>query len=148
MTRLEEAHQLLEGVFGELETAITAASDAWERAPASDEWTPRQVAEHIISAMLIYLDFAADALSRAAFEWDSLPYDLATPQIALDGLATVRNHAMSLLKGLKDSDLDLDVPAMGDWPNLPPTVEGCMRYCYGHGRMHAKQIYEALAKPI
>jgi hypothetical protein len=144
MTRVEGACQLLEGVFGEIETEITSASNAWKRAPAPDEWAPKQVAEHVISAMLIYLDFAADALERAAFDWESLPYDLETPQIARKGLDTVRDYASTLLMGLEDTDLDRDVPAMGDWPNLPPTVEGCIGYCHRHGLMHAGQIREAL----
>ena len=146
MTRVEGACQLLESVFDALATEIQAASRFWEQAPAPDEWAPKQVAEHVISAMLVYLDFAADELGRAAFNWDSLPYDLETPEIALKGLDTMRGQARSLLRGLVDADLDLDVPAMGDWPNLPPTVEGCIRYCHGHGRMHARQIREALTK--
>jgi hypothetical protein len=144
MTRVKKASQLLEAVLEELESAITLASESWESSPMPDEWAPKQVADHILSAMLVYLDFAADALGRRAFDWESLPYDLATPQIALDSLDLVRRHARSLFQGISDVDLDSEVTAMGDWPNLPPTVEGCIRYCDGHGRMHARQIREAV----
>jgi hypothetical protein len=144
MSRVTEAKQRLEAVFAELESAIKAADGAWQQAPAPDEWPPRLVAEHIVSAIVIYLDFAADALSHEAFDWQTLPYEFTTVQVAQDGLGVVRRFAMSLLNGANDSALDLEVPAMEDWPNLPNTVEGALGYVQSHGKLHAHQIREAV----
>ncbi|HLF77403.1 MAG TPA: DinB family protein [Dehalococcoidia bacterium] len=142
--RVATALDHLEAVFGELESALKAADEAWERVPAPGEWAPRLVAEHIVSAWVIYLDFAADALGRDAFDWEKLPYEFTTAKVGLDGLSVVRAFANSLLEVAADPDLDLDVPAMEDWPNLPNTVEGALGYVEHHGRMHARQIRDAV----
>jgi hypothetical protein len=131
-------------VFDDLAAAVQAAASVWEEAPAPGEWAPRIVAEHIISAWVIYLDFAADALERPGFDWAALPYEFDSSDVALNAIAVVREFALSLIDGALHPDLDRPVPAMEDWPNLANTVEGAFGYVQNHGAMHVRQIREAV----
>ena len=141
--RVQTALANLDAAFHELRAAIEAASEAWQQAPAPGEWPPRLAAEHILSAAVVYLEFAADELRRPAFDWQSLSYDLPSARDALEALALVSEYAALVFQGLTEEALDIEVPAMGDWPDLPCTVEGALRQVERHTRMHARQIREA-----
>jgi hypothetical protein len=146
MSRANEVWREFQDGVTELRVAIAAASDCWEREPAEHEWPPRIVAEHIIPATVIYLEFAADALRRESFAWSEVPHLFETVGDAEAGLRVVYGWASETFGGLTDAMLDVPVDAMTG-SRLPPTVEGALRRVINHMRQHTQQILDAIPQP-
>ena len=102
-----------------LREALEAAdAGAWEQALAGDEWTPRQVAEHVIGWERFFAGRVADAMQGKAPERPELA--LAKPQDALAALEAAVEDANRVIRYVEDRDL---TKTAGENSSIQATLE-------------------------
>ena len=140
MDRLAEHIALLRSEVAGLDRAFEAASECWQTVPVGDTWSPRIAAEHIVPAIVIYVDFIGDEMGLPPFDWSSLPASLPTAAAGRSGLAQALLWDMSVIDALSEEMLDSYMVAMEDWPAFPTTIGGALRMVANHARQHREQV--------
>jgi hypothetical protein len=128
-----------------LDKAIEAAQERWQVVPEHDTWSPRITAEHIVPAIVIYVDLIGDELGLPPFDWSSLEATFSTAEAARSGLAHALAWDLTVIEKLTDQSLDGYMTAMEDWPDFPSTIGGALQMVARHACQHAEQINEMLA---
>ena len=123
-----------------LRTAIQAVGGKWTDSPGGDEWTPKQVAEHVIGGEVYFANMVSKAMLGKPGEWERK--EIASAAEALerhDAAVAMADRAYKYVE-----DRDLVKPAENVPGTEKQTVEGAMERAAAHLEEHATQL-QALA---
>ena len=123
------------------ETLETLENDKWESSPSSDEWSPRQVAEHAIDAERSFAIRIADAMSGRAPE--KVELSIASSEEALEAFNLAVEDCDKVIRYVEERDLHKAV----DVPESSPlkTIKDNMERIASHSEEHANQITEIVS---
>jgi uncharacterized damage-inducible protein DinB len=141
MSTLEELNNEIRAAREEIKAAIEASASYWERQPPAGEgeeaWSPRQVAEHVVTTESVYTNRLLETAGRASI--DKVEPSYPTPADAVKGLFDYGATLEQKTKDLTEADLARPHERMGN-------VAGFFGFRARHLRAHADQIREA-SKP-
>lgn len=119
-----------------LRAALQAVDGKWTDSPGGDEWSPQQVAQHVIGAEVYFSNLVAKAMLGKPGEWERK--DIGSASEALERLEAAAAIADRAYKYVEDRDLSK--PA----ENVPGTekqnIEGAMERAAAHLEEHATQL--------
>lgn len=142
MASADEYRATIDANRDALRDALIGAGASWDQAPSDsddeEQWSPRQVAEHVIGAERSFASMIAAVTSAEAPQQQEL--SLATVEEAIAALEAAINDANTVLLGLTDDDLAIEARAIA---TFPPSVEGLLQLTVYHLEDHAKQIAAA-----
>ena len=130
----------LRGAIREARAALLEAADpaaaTWEQARGPESsgeegWSPRQAAEHAISADTAFARAIADAVGLDAPPRPTV--ELTTPDVAVTVSADVAKLADAVYEALESTHLEIETRFAGN-------VEGVLRFAAEHLQEHARQI--------
>jgi hypothetical protein len=147
VTSKQDHIDVLTAAASRLAAAIQAAATRWQCVPEFETWSPRVAAEHIIPAVVIYIDLIAGELGRPPYDWSRLDASFEDAPAALRNLDNVRTWALDVLQELPEARFEAYMSAMEDWPGFATTLGGAALMVAGHVRQHAAQIEGMLAHP-
>ena len=140
MPTLDELHAAVRAAREEVRAAIESAGEAWERQPTHGEgeeaWSPRQVAEHIVSTEGIYATRMCVLAGHPGVE--ELSPSFATPRDAAAGLISYGDLLDQKTAAITESDLSIPHDRLTN-------IEGFFHFRVRHLRDHANQIRLATA---
>jgi hypothetical protein len=127
----------------QLQAALHGAHAAWEQTPAAPEggeesWSPRQVAEHLVSAEWLFTDRIAQAGGATAGAHPTV--DAATPAATAAWATRVGASCDDILRQISDGDMEkaFEHPRMGT-----RTVAQMLEILVSHGKDHVDQLRRA-----
>lgn len=123
------------------ETLESLDDDKWDSSPSSDEWSPRQIAEHAVGAERSFATRIADAMSGRAPE--KVELSLNNSQEALEAFNLAVEECDKVIRYVEERDLDKTV----DVPESSPlkTIKDNMERIASHSEEHANQIAETVS---
>ncbi len=144
MATADEYRATIEANRDALRNAMVDAAASWEQPPSEsddeEQWSPRQVAEHVIGGERSFAGMIASVANVEAPERQECTF--GTVEEALAVLEAAIIDANTVLSGLSDDDLAIEARAIGDFP---PSVEGLLQLTAYHLEDHARQIAAASA---
>lgn len=139
MASADEYRATIDANRDALRNALMGAGASWDQAPSEsddeEQWSPRQVAEHVIDSERNFAAMIAAVINAEAPERQEL--SLATVEEAIAELEAAINDANKVLLGLSDDDLAMEARAIGSYPR---SVEGLLQLTAYHLEDHARQI--------
>ena len=147
MASSTELNQEIAEAHAMLGKAIEGTADRWEQRPAGareEEWTPREVVEHVLGGDLSFAGWVARVMLGRAPEVRELT--LASAQDALTVLPTIADPCEKVFSWVEDRDLTKkceEMERLGPNFPLPANLEGVLRLVNGHLRDHAQQLDRA-----
>ncbi len=130
MASADELKREIEAAHGELRRAIEGAGATWEQSPEGEEWSPRQIAEHVVGSALYFTSMVDEILGQPAQQ--RRQFSFASADEALAGLSEAED-ASAVYGRVQDADLEKPAPYMEN-------VAGAMGEAGSHAREHAQQI--------
>jgi len=130
MASADELKREIEAAHGELRLAIEGARGSWEQAPGGEEWSPRQIAEHVVGSAFYFTSMVDEILGQPAQE--RRQFSFASSEEALAALSEAEDAA-AVYGRVQDADLEKPAPYMEN-------VAGAMGEACSHAREHAQQI--------
>ncbi len=138
MPTLEELNRDIRAAREEIKAAIEGAASYWERQPPSGDgeeaWSPRQVAEHVVTTESTYTSRLLQTAGRAGV--DTVEPSYPTPADAIKGIFDYGAELETKTGDLSEADLAKPHERMGD-------VAGIFAFRARHLLAHAQQIREA-----
>lgn len=139
MGQADDLRAELEQQRGAFRSAIEAAADRWDSAPADEEWAPRRIAEHTIGADVRFANRVAQAIQSREIELKTTEFETAAAALAaLDQTAESTARVYRYVE-----DRDLAKAAELNVGRFPATIEGVLQLAAYHFGDHAKQISAA-----
>lgn len=144
MASADECRATIDANRDALRDALMGAGASWDQAPSEsddeEQWSARQVAEHVIGAERSFAGMIAAVTNVEAPERQD--HSFATVEEAIAELEAAINDANKVLLGLSDDDLAIEARAIA---NFPPSVEGLLQLTAYHLEDHSRQIAAASA---
>jgi len=123
------------------ETLENLDNDKWDNSSSSDEWSPRQIAEHAIGAERSFAIRIADAMSGRAPE--KVELSLASSEEALEAFNLAVEDCDRVIRYVEERDLHKAVDASESSPLK--TIKDNMERIASHSEEHANQIAETVS---
>ncbi len=120
-----------------LKAAVAAAADRWESVAEGEEWTPRQVAEHVIGAERAVASMMAAAVGQEAPPPREL--SLASASDATAAFDANSEACRAVFEAITDENLSAAAP-LPDGAPFAKSVEGALTLVAWHYSDHTGQI--------
>ncbi|MEX1022786.1 MAG: DinB family protein [Dehalococcoidia bacterium] len=139
MASAEELRNQISQNRAGLREALQGADGKWEQAPGGEEWTPKQIAEHVVGAEVYFANKVSEAMQGKKAEFER--QEIASSADALTRLEVASAIADKTYRYVEDRDLTKAAEPPTD--TFPKNIEGLLANAAHHLQEHAEQLRRA-----